>query len=824
MCQVLVPVIPPCRPFIQTEPFTTFIVLDRKKIPLSERYFLYPVHVSLSFLLTKGLNSAIYLMLLRFLHRDYAEVFRLADSIATDTNFNAEGSVIFQRFAGTNNDWHPDAHACRLKIALVTIDSGAPPPWDLTIECARHIVKLDSVTSNCRLAPEEELQILESDAVVTSPDCPRYDEKIHDDYSMALCFNRKYQLRAQMEVRMSGSPHSAGITTECRVPPRKLLSNWPYYQDNTVFGENYSQMIDITDAEEGDRSWAMNVTGGDDIDAPPKGWLVVACFHTLWSAGCVKVMPSVTELVPLYQDMVTFLTVRADCHGMAPISKSLGVETFPTFIFFRKGKEIDRIVGHDRVIEKLVRTLAAHVEETDKICHAKRRHRQRLEKALELGLDAPPEEEVEEQGELEWTWDPECAGECVRIEKEGMLAILRDDEDEGDPIQWEWSRNNRNDWKEFSTETSRQLEKAYKKGKIYSDGWAQTSEVNIWPNDVNIGTYEVTGFYASWNDGSTSAYVRRRGDRCPVPHEENYLSKEQKERDERSAAWRERYEAYKKKIREEKYGNDTEAIKGTIGMLPNTGVHRWTLRWNHEPARRGVSDALGVCGDACENFGPVASPCLGGADDAGTSLALYANGLLYHNGVVIGRANGVRNTLETPVEPSAEATIDHEAATANTDEDASAPRRKAREKANRRKKKVRKKKSNGDEDGASPVTKVVREVPLAERAPLFGKDTLLSCELDSSLNGGTLRFFVDKNPLESIEVSNLYSLLGASEIFPCLCLCPLDRIDAVAAVAGDSGKKKKLTDEADGAGGEAGDDEDANVSEDECEENDEVCP
>ena len=64
-------------------------------LSLAERYFLYPVHVSLSFLLTKGLNSAVYLMLLRFLHRDYVDVFRLADSIATDTQFNEEGSTVF---------------------------------------------------------------------------------------------------------------------------------------------------------------------------------------------------------------------------------------------------------------------------------------------------------------------------------------------------------------------------------------------------------------------------------------------------------------------------------------------------------------------------------------------------------------------------------------------------------------------------------------------------------------------------------------------------------------------------------------------------------
>ena len=83
------------------------------------------------------MNSAIYLMLLRFLHRDYDAVFRLADSTATDTKFNDEGLSIFKAFSRTNSDRHPDAHACRLKISLVTIDSETESPWDLTTECAR---------------------------------------------------------------------------------------------------------------------------------------------------------------------------------------------------------------------------------------------------------------------------------------------------------------------------------------------------------------------------------------------------------------------------------------------------------------------------------------------------------------------------------------------------------------------------------------------------------------------------------------------------------------------------------------------------------------
>jgi hypothetical protein len=70
---VLVPSIHPVRPFIGSAPFSTELVLDRTDKDwheaLDTKYYLYPVHVSLSFMFTPTLASALYLLLLRFLHR-----------------------------------------------------------------------------------------------------------------------------------------------------------------------------------------------------------------------------------------------------------------------------------------------------------------------------------------------------------------------------------------------------------------------------------------------------------------------------------------------------------------------------------------------------------------------------------------------------------------------------------------------------------------------------------------------------------------------------------------------------------------------------------
>ena len=98
--QLLVPVTYPCRPRVGSQPFSTTLVMDRVRKTfyesLTQRYFLYPVHLSLSFLMPKGVSSALYLLLLRFLARNYDAVVRLTDSIATDTVYSQEGLAIFK--------------------------------------------------------------------------------------------------------------------------------------------------------------------------------------------------------------------------------------------------------------------------------------------------------------------------------------------------------------------------------------------------------------------------------------------------------------------------------------------------------------------------------------------------------------------------------------------------------------------------------------------------------------------------------------------------------------------------------------------------------
>ena len=147
--------------------------------------------------MTKGVDTALYLMLLRYLNRQYAHVFRLADSVATDTKYKSSSATIFKYFTRMGDDFHPDAHACRLKISLVTNDSGMNSPWDLTLEAARYTLKSNHTYVVCRLKDEEEIQLLDSEDIVLDRESPNYDPKKHHLYFCTDVKNRLYELKAK---------------------------------------------------------------------------------------------------------------------------------------------------------------------------------------------------------------------------------------------------------------------------------------------------------------------------------------------------------------------------------------------------------------------------------------------------------------------------------------------------------------------------------------------------------------------------------------------------------------------------------------------------
>ena len=88
----------------------------------------------------------------------------LVDSISTDVELTKEENQTLQYLCkGSNdNDKHPDAHACRLKISVVLLGAPVSPPWDLTSEMQCYINKLAHVSANFHLSHDEERTLLQN--------------------------------------------------------------------------------------------------------------------------------------------------------------------------------------------------------------------------------------------------------------------------------------------------------------------------------------------------------------------------------------------------------------------------------------------------------------------------------------------------------------------------------------------------------------------------------------------------------------------------------------------------------------------------------------
>lgn len=94
-------------------------------------------------------------------------------------------------------------------------------------------------------------------------------------------------------------------------------------------------MSDHKYVEVSDQSFGDNVLKSD---LP-----VVVDFWAPWCRPCLAMAPTFEALAEEYQGKVTFAKLNTDDNQMT--AGRLGIQGIPTLIFFRGGREIDRIVG-----------------------------------------------------------------------------------------------------------------------------------------------------------------------------------------------------------------------------------------------------------------------------------------------------------------------------------------------------------------------------------------------------------------------------------------------------------------------------------------------
>jgi hypothetical protein len=238
---ILCAALPLLRPVIPEDPFSTELVLDRHRIdrdrarPWVDGYrwakhvdkcFLYPVHVSKTFLLHRSLASALYLLVLRLLNRNYRAAFALANAISTDKKYSSAEGCIFAYLQEALYDQHPDAVACRLRVANAI--SAVPKvkqliPWDCTLCMASLVLSLKSISASTRMPHNDLLQLLE--LCCTSKDSDEFSaKKGHSEYKVALVANFKALLSADDDDVM-----------QLQIPARICGSGWPHLNNKLVY-------------------------------------------------------------------------------------------------------------------------------------------------------------------------------------------------------------------------------------------------------------------------------------------------------------------------------------------------------------------------------------------------------------------------------------------------------------------------------------------------------------------------------------------------------------------------------------------------------------
>jgi hypothetical protein len=153
----------PLRPKLKASLFSVPLVFDRRceewLANLEVRHYLYPVHLSRTFVISTTLSSTLYLMYMRFLDRQYERAFRLTDSCVTDTPLSAEEAQIWRLF-NESKDVHPDAQAFRLKLSIVTMGTTLKCEWDVLDVFTQYIARYSHISAMCRLTVAEELTLL----------------------------------------------------------------------------------------------------------------------------------------------------------------------------------------------------------------------------------------------------------------------------------------------------------------------------------------------------------------------------------------------------------------------------------------------------------------------------------------------------------------------------------------------------------------------------------------------------------------------------------------------------------------------------------------
>lgn len=148
-------------------------VTDSGVVGVVPHYF-YPIHLSNMFLFTTTLESALYLILMRAVHYLYSDALQLADACITDS-VTPEAAAIWDCMQTILSAHHggdllghhsfPDAHAFRLRmniVSMLAMHADYTCKWSLQKQLGAYTTKLGSISSTCRLDPNQEVLLIQT--------------------------------------------------------------------------------------------------------------------------------------------------------------------------------------------------------------------------------------------------------------------------------------------------------------------------------------------------------------------------------------------------------------------------------------------------------------------------------------------------------------------------------------------------------------------------------------------------------------------------------------------------------------------------------------
>eukprot|EP00466_Bigelowiella_natans_P012371 jgi/Bigna1/86051/estExt_fgenesh1_pg.C_70337 len=149
----------PKRPVVFTRPLSSEIIVDLQDESwlkdMTQRYSVFPIHVSRAFIMPQNLVDSLYLALHFVLQRRFEDASRLIESCESDMPLSDSERCVLKFWEAIAHDTHPDTVACKLKLSLALMYSGENNllKWCIVHEFGRY--SPGHVRAECKLSAIE---------------------------------------------------------------------------------------------------------------------------------------------------------------------------------------------------------------------------------------------------------------------------------------------------------------------------------------------------------------------------------------------------------------------------------------------------------------------------------------------------------------------------------------------------------------------------------------------------------------------------------------------------------------------------------------------